>query len=134
MLPVRFSSTRKMMSTSTPLAAGFTSGRRQRLLEEAEVGDVLIRADQPVAAEEIAREHDDRLADHPLVGDVVADDLDLVDRGRRALPDGPAQVHDRLAVGGRCGGSPRLDLGVDVAVVGVEVLHLLGGGVPLATG
>ena len=134
MLPVRRSSTRKMMSTSTPLAAGLHVRGWKRLLEEPQVGDVLVGADQPLPAEEIAREHDDRLPDHPLVGHVVAHDLDLVDRGRRALADVPAT--------GPPAGCPRapgapdllgLDLGVDVAVVGVQVLHLLRGRVPLRT-
>ena len=44
-----------------------------------------------------------------------------------ALADRPAQVDDRLAVGAGPAGLARLDLRVDVAVVGVEVLDLLGG-------
>ena len=105
--------------------------RGERLLEEAEVGDVLVRTDQALAAEEITGEHDDRLADDPLVRHVVADDLDLVDRGRRALPDGPAKVDDVPAVGRGAPDLGRLHLGVQVAVVGVEVLDLLRGRFPV---
>ncbi len=106
MLPVRRSSTRNDDVHVHAVGRRLHVGRRQRLLEEAEVGDVLIRTDQPLAAEQIAGQHDDRFADHPLVSDVVADNLDLVDRGRRAFPDGPAQIDQVLPVGGRSGGSP----------------------------
>ena len=94
MLPVRRSSTRKMMSTSTPFSAGFTSGGGIGCWKKSEVGDVLVRADQPLAAEDVPRQHHDRLADDPLVGDVVAHDHDLVDRGRLALADGPLRSMD----------------------------------------
>src|SRR5690606_27124812 len=39
-------------------------GNRHRLLEEAEVGDVVPRTDQPLAIEQFTGHDDDRLADH----------------------------------------------------------------------
>src|SRR2546422_4410022 len=47
---------------------------RHRLLEEPQIGDVLVGANQGVLAEHVAREQDDRLPDHAFVGDVVAGD------------------------------------------------------------
>jgi hypothetical protein len=65
------------------------------------------------------------------VGDVIPDDLDLVDGRRRAFANRPSQIHHRLA--DRAGPAEffRLHLGVDVAVIRVKVLYLLGGFVPL---
>ena len=113
------------------LIGGSRVRERQRLLEEAEVGDVLVRADQRVLPEHIARQDDDRVTDHPLARDVVADDLHLVDDGRLRLVQHPPQVDHRLPV--RVG--PPRDAGpqahVDVAAVEVERLYLAGRVVPL---
>ncbi len=109
-------------------------GHRQRLFEEVQVGDVLVRADQPLAIEQLAREDDDRLADHPIVGDVVADDPDLVDVGRQPLVDADPEVEPGQRVARRRRASRFLGDhgGADVAVVGVAVLHLLAGRLPVA--
>ena len=83
-------------------------GRRQRLLEVAQVADVLVRADQQLAVEQVARQQHDRLADHPLVGDVVADDLDLVQRRRLILP---GSCHPRSSEGLPSGAVRRVSSG-----------------------
>ena len=61
----------------------------ERLIEEAQVGNVLIGADQRVLAEDIAREHGDRIPDHAITRELVPDDLDAVDRGGLALGQHP---------------------------------------------
>src|SRR6266480_4447401 len=80
------------------IVGGARIGERQGLLEEAEVGDVLVRADQRILAEYVAGEQHDRLADHPLVGDVVARDLDLVHDGGLSFVDRPTEVHHGFPV------------------------------------
>jgi hypothetical protein len=113
MLPVRRSWIRKVMS-------------RQRFLEEPETRDLLVGSNEEIATEQRAGGEQDRLPHHPFVGDVVADDVDLVDGGRSPLADDPAQVDHLRPVGGCAAGLLRLDRGVDVAVVGVERVDLVG--------
>ena len=104
--------------------------RGQRLIEEPQVGDVLVRAQQRVLAEHVSGEQHDLIADHPLVGDVVADDLDLVDDRRLALVDHPAEIDHRLAVGAGTADHVGADLRVDVPLVVVQRVERGGGVVP----
>ncbi len=108
-----------------PLIVGRTGFReRERLFEEPEVGDVLVRANQRVLAVHVARQDHDRITNHPLAGHFVADDLHFVDDGRLRLVQDPAQVHDARV---RPTGPPR-DAGahvhVEVAVVVVQGLEV----------
>ncbi len=64
------------------------------------------------------------------MGDVVAQDDDLVDGRGRPLADGPPEVDDGGAVGGRAARLLGLDLGVDVAGVGVQVPDVVRGLLP----
>src|SRR2546422_7612996 len=106
-------------------------GERQRLLEEPQVRDVLVRADQRRLPEHVARDQLDGLSDHALVRHAVAGDLDLVHDGRLPLGDRPPQVDHRLAVGPSPPDHVRADVHVDVAVVEIRGLELLRRAVPL---
>ena len=106
------------------LVGRFGLGERQRLVEEPEVRDALVRRDQRVLPEHVARDHHDRLADHALVGDVVAADLYVTHDGGLAFGDDPAQIHDGLAVRIEAANHVGPDLDVDVAVVVVQRLQL----------
>jgi hypothetical protein len=90
-----------------------------------------IARDQQVTAEEIAREHDDGLPDDPLMRHIVPYDLDLVDRSRLPLTNVPTQVHEGRAAATGPARLFGLDLGVDIAIVRVQVLDLFGGCIPL---
>jgi len=63
--------------------------------------------------------------------DVIAADFHPVDDRRLPLRDHPAEVHDRLPIGGRAPQHVRSDLHVDVAVVVVQRLELAGRVLPL---
>ena len=95
-----------------------------RRLEEIQVADVLVAADQIIAVEQLARGEDDLLPDARLVGVIVADDLDSVhDRGR-SLVDLPAQVDLADGVGARHPLRYGMNLSVDVALVVVSFAQL----------
>ena len=101
---------------------GLRVGRRQRRLEEIQILNVLIAADQPVLVEHVARKDHELLANAGFVRVVVAEDLDPVHRGRRLLVDLPAEIHDRDRIAHRAlHDGPHLR--VDVAFVAVRVAN-----------
>ena len=99
-------------------------GEWHRLIEEAEVRHALVGRDQRILAEHVPRHHHDRFADHAVVRDVVAADLDVIDDRRLPFGDHPAQVDHRVAVGRRAPNLVVPHVHVDVAVVVIERLQL----------
>ena len=105
--------------------AGLRVRRRHVLLEEAEVGDVPITLDQPLAVEHVARKNEQLVANARFRGDVVADDVDAIDDGRRAFIDLPAEIDRRTeSLPDLPAFDDRTDARVDVALVLVGLLHL----------
>ena len=119
------------MSTSTPLAAGFTSGvgsgcwkkpRLETFWYERISRSRLNRSPGSITiASRITRSWVTSLPTISTLLIVAGEPSRMVQR----------EIDDRLAVAAGAADLLRLHLGVDVAVVGVEVLDLLGGRVPL---
>ena len=106
-LPVRFSFTWKIRSMSPLLVRRLRVRRRHGLLEEAEVADVLVAVDQRVAAEHVARQDEELVANARLRRDVVAEDVDAVHDRRRPLVDLPAEIDRRHRIRARLRGARR---------------------------
>ena len=111
-------------------ALGRGDVRRRQRLEEPEVHDVLVAPDQQLPVEHRPRKDDDGASDDRLVGDVVAEDDDPVDRGRRAFVDAPPEVDGRGPVVRNAAALLGDDPGVDVAGVEVEILEPIRGRFP----
>ena len=132
-LPVRFSFTLKMMSTSPWSLAWPRLRQRQRRLEEPEVLDAPVAVDQRVLVEHVAGNDRELVADAGLGRVVVADDLDAID-DRRACPPGlPSEDSTRGPESVCMLVDDRANLRIDVALVRVRVLELARGVVPLAS-
>jgi hypothetical protein len=72
---------------------GARLGRRHRGLEEVQVRDVLVAAQQVVPVEHLPGRENDLLPDARFVGEVVAFDVNAVDDGRARLLDLPPEIH-----------------------------------------
>ena len=110
--------------------------RRQRRLEEAEVADALVAADQRVAAEHVARHDEDLVPDARLRRDVVAE---RSRRGSRSPAVVSSTSQRRFTVGTESGPTfdaldDRAHVRVDVALVRVRLADATRRVVPRATG
>jgi hypothetical protein len=107
--------------------------RRQRRVEESEVRDVVIAANQQVLVEHVTRQHEDLLANARLGRDVVAEDLDAVHDCRLPLLDVPPEIDDGYRVPASTGAlDHRRHRRVDVAFVGIRLLDASRRLLPLA--
>ena len=107
------------------VAAGIRTrvGIRHRRLEESEVRNVLIGADEAILIEHVARHDQQRVPDAAFDGVIVAKNFDTIHDRRLAFLDLPAQVRDVFSIR-RITIDNRTHVGIDVALVAVRGLHL----------